>query len=230
MYKFALTKQLTRFGRLGRSILKRFIYSQMAIRNGIMIAIGKEQPLVHFTVEKDPPSVYWVFRIKPTEIEDLAKKLEIPPRFSLCPIKCLATDEPQYLLTLNVYRVSGITNGTRAEWSICVRDGDDGTPRYMVVDARSSQSSMDPVNVITRASYVSHIRDGDTIHTQVGEGDLAFSCTITLPNAAPIVASSTEWVTANDHIFWGNGISDRTFYNAGLADARQHRLGGENAV
>ena len=57
MAKFALTNPLSRRGRLGRNLLKRFIYSQMAIRNAFMIAIGREKPLLPFTVEKDPPSV-----------------------------------------------------------------------------------------------------------------------------------------------------------------------------
>jgi len=229
MLNFALTKKLSKLGRLGRGILKRFIYAQLALRTGFMIAIGKEHPLVRFTVEKDPPSIYWVFRVKPSEIEGLAQKLGIPPQFSLCPIRCLSTDEPEYLLTLNIYRVSGISNGTRAEWSICVQDAEN-IPRYMVVDARSSQFSMDPVNVITKAAFVSHERVGDKIHTKVGEGADVFTSTITIPDSAPSVVSSAEWVTANDFIYWGNGISDRTFYNAGLADARQLSLGNENAV
>ena len=36
-------------------------------------------------------------------------------------------DEPEYLLTLNVYRVSGITNGLRAEWSTYIADPDGTT-------------------------------------------------------------------------------------------------------
>lgn len=230
MTKFALTKPLSKGGRLGRRLLKRFIYAQMALRTGFMIAIGREQPLIRFTVENEPPSVYWVFRLKATAVAGLAEKLELPPQFSLCPIRCLADDEPAYLMTLNVYRVSGLANGIRAEWSVYVHDGD-GVPRYMVVDARSSQTSMDPVDVITRASTVIHERAGDTIRTQVGDGSKAFNCTMRVPTPLPSVASAaSEWVTANDFIYWGNGICDQTFYNVGLANAQQRRLGGETAV
>lgn len=223
-----LTQPLTRLGKLGRSFIKRFMYSQLAMRTGFMIAIGKEHPLVQFTVEKDPPSIYWVFRIKPEEVEGLAKKLSIPPQFSLTPIRCLADDEPAYLITLNAYRVSGLAKGIRAEWSIFVKDASD-TPRYLIVDARSSQASVDPVSIITKSSFVSHEKTGDTIRTQIGEGSDAFTCTLTLPRESPTAVSSREWVSANDFIYWGNGVCDRTFYNAGLANAKQHRLDGAKA-
>lgn len=223
-----LTNRLSRPGKLGRSFLKRFMYSQMAVLTGLKIALGKEHPLIQFTVEKDPPSIYWVYRIKYSEVEGLAQKLGLPPEFSLCPIRCLDTDEPAYLLTVNAYRVSGLAKGMRAEWSIFVQNGDH-TPRYMVVDARSSQRSVDPISIVTKASVVLHERDGNTVRTQLGEGEHAFRSTVTLPDDAPFVTSSEEWVSANDYIYWGNGICDRTFYNSGLANAQQRRVGKENA-
>ena len=67
-----LTKQLSRLGRFGRSIIKRFIYSQMVVFSGLKIAFGKDQPLVQFTVEADPPSIYWVYRIKSSEVAQLS--------------------------------------------------------------------------------------------------------------------------------------------------------------
>lgn len=224
-----LPKPLSRLGRLGRSAMKRFMYSQLAILNGLKIAIGKEHPLVRFTVETDPPSVYWVYRIKSSEVEGLALKLGIPSQFTLCPIKCLDTDEPSYLLTLNAYRVSGLANGIRAEWSIFVQDAEN-IPRYMIVDARSSQRSVDPVSIITRKSTVLHEKKGDEIHTQIGEGDDAFRATIILPDLSSPVTASSEWVSANDYIFWSNGVCDRTFYDASLANAKQHRISNENCV
>lgn len=224
-----LTKPLSKLGRFGRTFLKRFMYSQMAIRTGFMIAIGKEQPLVQFTVEKDPPSIYWVYRIRSEIVNELATKLGIPSQFSLSPIRCLETDEPEYLLTVNAYHVSGLVNGSRAEWSIFVRDADN-TPRYMVIDARASKFSVDPVSIVTKASTVIHEREGNTIRTQIGEDGSAFISTISLPDDAPQVASSSEWVTANDFIYWGNGVCDRTFYNAGLANAQQRRISNRNAV
>jgi len=224
-----LTKKLSRLERLGRSIIKRFIYSQMTIFSGLKIAFGKDQPLVQFTVEADPPSIYWVYRIKSSEVDTLLQKLGISSQFSISPIKCLNTDEPSYFLALNAYRVSGLVKGVRAEWSIFVKDSSN-TPRYMIVDARSSNTSMDPVDIITKASTVIHKRDSNVIHTQIGEGEHAFVSTITLPENLPSVHSSAEWVSANDYIYWMNGVCDRTFYNAGLADTKQSLINNKDVV
>ena len=50
-----LSKKLSKLGKLGRSILKRFMYSQMTVYSGLRIIFGKDQPHVQFTVEVDPP-------------------------------------------------------------------------------------------------------------------------------------------------------------------------------
>lgn len=199
------------------------MYSQLSILSGLKITIGKENPLVRFTVEKDPPSIYWVYRIKSSGIEKIKQNISIPEHFSLCPIRCLETDEPEYLLTINAYRVSGLANGLRAEWSVFIRDGENA-PRYLVIDARSSQVSVDPVDIITKASAVLHERQDKQVYTQIGEGAQAFKSTITLTGLETPITTSREWVSANDYIYWGNGICDRTFYDTGLANANQNRI------
>lgn len=211
---------VSRRGLRGRRFLRRFLYAQMALRSAVMIAIGREAPLVRFTVEADPPSVYLVFRIRPAERDRLLADLQLPAGFTLAPIRCLADDDPEHLLTLNVYRVSGITNGLRAEWSVYVHD-EAGVPRYLVVDARSSTRSMDPVDVMTPASRVEHARRGDTVTMTIGPDGETFTAEIQVPADAARVASAPEWTSANDRIYWANGVCDRTFYDAGLADADQ---------
>ncbi len=220
-----LTKPLTPAGRRGRKVLKRFLYAQLALRQGFMIAIGREQPLVNFTVEADPPSVYFVYRIRAEVVDELGERLGLPAHLRPAPIRCLRDDEPEYLITLNVYRVSGLANGIRAEWSLFVGDTS-GTARYLVFDARSSQTSMDPIAIITRASPVVHERRGSTIETRVGGGPTAFVSRIEMPpgDAAPRVHPAAEWATANDYIYWGNGICDRTYYDAGMIDPKQRAV------
>ena len=220
-----LAKPLTRRGLRGRRALKRFLYAQLALRQALMIALGRELPLVPFTVEADPPSVYYVFRIRPELVDSLGDRLGLPAHLPLTPIRCLIDDDPAHLLVLNVYRVSGLANGLRAEWSVFVADAA-GVPRYMVFDARSSKVSMDPVDIITRSSPVKHRREGAVISTRVGEGSGAFTCTIEMPpgEAAALVSPAPEWAIANDFIYWGNGICDRTFYAAGMVDPRQRKV------
>jgi len=196
------------------------MYAQLALRQAVMIGIGKESPLVPFTVEADPPSVYWVFAVRADRIAGLAGRLGLPTGIRPVPLRALPGDEPAHLLTLNVYRVSGITNGLRAEWSIYVDDPHTGVPRYLVIDARSSTRSMDPVDVFTRASTVRHERSVGQLTTLVGDDPTAFTATITLHpdhHDLPAAECAPEFVSANDHIYWLNGICDRTFYDAGLA-------------
>lgn len=217
------THSVSSKGLRGRKFLHRFLYAQMALRSGAMIALGKEDALVKFTVEADPPSIYLVFKVR--DVDGLRREANLPPGLGLTPIRCLADDEPQHLLTLNVYRVSGITNGMRAEWSVYIDDpARPGTPRYMVVDARSSTRSMDPVDVLTPASTVKYV-PGNIV---IGDAPDAFTVQFDPAETGPRVASAPEWNSANDYIYWGNGICDRTFYDGGLAAANQESLDVSN--
>lgn len=209
---------ISTWGLRGRRALRRFLYSQMSLRTGAMVALGREQPLVRFTVADDPPSLYLVWRVP--DATALADHLQLPEGMELAPIRCLEGDEPEYLLTLNVYRVTGITNGLRAEWSTYIADAD-GVPRYLIVDARSDATSMDPIDVITRRSRVEHARHGDEVRTVVGEAPSQISVRLGVPSDAPIAVNHRDFVTANDFIYWRNGVCDRTFYDAGLADPDQ---------
>ena len=204
-------------GRLGRRTLKRALYSQLQFRNAFMIATGKEQPLMKFTVEAEPPSVYFNFRVKDSHAT--AAAFGLPRRFPLAPMAHLVGDDPAPMLTLNVYRVSGIARGIRAEWSTFISDRA-GIPRFMVVAAQSATTSMDPIDVITKAGRVEHERIGTSVRTIVDTFNGLFEATIQLdPHHAEPAAATTEWVQSNDFIYWKNGVCDRTFYDAGLTSS-----------
>ena len=158
----------------------------------------------------------------------LEQVLGIPEGCPIAPIQCLESDDPEYLLVLNAYRVSGLANGLRAEWSTFIRDPNN-IPRYMILDAGASKLSMDPIHIFTRGTSVQHERTGDTLFTRYGAGDKAFRSTLTIAHDAPSAQTSTQWVIANDTIYWINGIYDHTFYNAGLADSQQVSISAQNA-
>ena len=84
--------ELTVWQRRGRSALKRFLYSQLYLRDAILIMAGRSEPLVKFTVEADPPSVYLNFTIRPDALEAFERELGLP--HPLVPIACLEGDEP----------------------------------------------------------------------------------------------------------------------------------------
>lgn len=215
----ALSRPLTNRGLWGRRVLKRSLYALLSIWQALMVALGRDQPLVRFTVEADPPSVYLVYRIRAEAIESLPTVLGLAPTLVPTPIRCLVDDQPEYLMVLNYYRVSGLSTGLRAEWSTFIRDAD-GVARYLVFDACSAEFSIDPIDIATRRGPIEHRRDGATITSVIGEQETSYSCTIEMPDAPArrLVKTAAEWANANDYIYWTNGICDRTFYDAGMHD------------
>ena len=63
--------QLGRAGRRLRQAIKSFIYSQLALREGLMIFFRRSSPLVLFNVEADPPSLYVNFRVRADRVAAL---------------------------------------------------------------------------------------------------------------------------------------------------------------
>ena len=180
------------------------------------------QPRIEFTVEADPPSVYYNFRVREERLEEFKQYLDLPGNLPLAPIRCVEGEQADYLLTVNVYRVSGISNGVRAEFSTYISD-DAGIPRYMVVEARDHNGSMDPIDVITRPSRVEHQRKDNGLLTELESNDGAlFRARVTQQEleSAPIAEIHGEWMEANDFIYWRNGIRDRCYYDAGMANPR----------
>jgi hypothetical protein len=203
--------------RTGRRFLKRFLYSQMSLMDAVAIVLGKTQPRVPFTVKAEPSSVYFNFRVRPEQHDAFTRYCNLPDGFVITPIQCRKGEQADTLLTLNVYEVTGIARGIRAEWSTYIRDPQ-GVPRYMVLEAQSSEYSMDPVDVITRKGRVEHSSNTAQITTLVAAlGGGLFQATVPLTNASDCTDIHSEWVSANDYIYWRNGICDRTFYDTGLA-------------
>ncbi len=210
---------LSRSQRLLRKLIKRFVYSQLYLRDSFLILLGRHKPLVHFTVEASPPSVYFNFALTSEGKRQIEAELDLP--HPLAPIRCIEGEEPFHCLTLNVYRVSGLANGLRAEWSLYVREPSTGKPRYLVVEARADAFSMDPVAIFTGIGEVRHGLEGGSLSSEVVCADGShFASVCHEPGAGQPIRATAEWVEANDFIYWLNGICDRTFYDAGLANAR----------
>jgi hypothetical protein len=205
-----------------RVALKRFIYSQLYQRDAFRLMFGRSKPLVQFKVEATPPSVYWNFEIDPARVAGLREELDLP--FELSPIRCLDGEEPFHCLTLNMYRVSGLANGIRAEWSLYIKD-DLGTPRYLVVEAQADSGSLDSVNLLTRKGEATHTHEDGILESRVVAADGGqFSSRLEALEDGTPVRIAPEWVQANDYIYWMNGICDRTFYDSGMANPRARQL------
>lgn len=204
----------------GRRFLKRLLYSQMAVRDAFMILFGKQSPHLSFTVLADPCSIYINFPIKKDMEQEFVDYINLGEKPPLVPMRTLAGDEPELMLTLNIYEVSGLVNGPRAEWSTYIADSE-GVSRYMVLEARAASGSLDPVNMFTKPDRVEHQMTADEIVSTVAseEGSL-FSSSIRLDEAQPMAQIAAEWIEANDYIYWRNGVCDRTAYNASVFNGK----------
>ena len=207
--------------------VKQNEFGDLAAAEAQGVAAGTAQPIVEFTVEDSPPSIFYNWVVPDAQAAAFASFIELPPGFSLAKVSILDSDVPSYWLSLNVYKVSGITTGLRAEWSTYVDDGT-GVPRFMIIRARADEGSIDPIGPLAYPEPFDHDLASDQIDTEMFKTepnffgvpvlttDLLFDSTIDLPapGARRYVEPTLEWVAANDFIYWINGVKDRTFYNS----------------
>lgn len=207
--------------RIGRQGLKRMLYSQLSLRTAVLVARGLEAPLHPFRVENDPPSLYFNFALDDAKLAAFDERFALPTGLTLAPIRCLEGDRARYVLTLNVYRVSGLTNGLRAEWSTYVCD-DTGKPRYLILEARANRRSLDPIALFTPAHEIVHAISDERLQTTISASEGRFYAGMPAPDGRTMerVTLTREWVEANDYIYWLNGVADRVYYGGGLANAR----------
>ncbi|MFT6276968.1 MAG: hypothetical protein ACJAZ0_003079 [Halioglobus sp.] len=91
----------------------------------------------------------------------------------------------------------------------------------MVLEARAAAGSLDPVNMFTRPDRVEHeVIDGKIVSTVASEEGNIFSSSIPLDEVHPMTQAATQWIEANDYIYWRNGVCDRTSYNASVFNGK----------
>lgn len=217
--------ELTKKKRRIRKFIKRFMYSQLYFMESFKILFGRSKPHISFKIENDPPSIYFNFKIRNDMIETLENKLDLPQGFKLTKIQTLTEDtEAYYWWTSNLYRVSGLANGLRAECSVYVEDPE-GRKRYMIVKARTNKKSMDPIDIVTPASRLEYSLNDKELNIYIGaEKDTYFKAKITIPEVKSTVFATREWIQANDEIYWLNGIYDKPYYNGQMACAELIKL------
>jgi hypothetical protein len=216
--------------RTGRRLLKRVLYSLLALVDVFMIPLGKSQPRARFTVKASPNSMYFNFKVKDDQREAFIRYINLPAGFTVCPIRCIEGEQADFILTLNVYEVGGIAVGMRAEWSTYIMD-DAGVPRYMVLEAQSSAYGLEATDVITKKGLVEHSTSaGEGVTTVASLLQQRFHAKYSLPSDAPLGVIHREWVTANDYIYWRNGICDHILYDAGMANPKMRLLSTTDAV
>lgn len=208
--------------------VKRTEFGRLALDDSALIAAGEKEAVLDFTVEDTPPSIFINLIVPDEKAEDFAAVASLPPGFSLAKVRIIESDPVErFWLSVNVYRVSGLTTGLRTEWSTYVDDGS-GVPRFMILRARASEGSLDPIGPLAPPEPFTHLVDPDGVirtdirKTVVQNGSTVLTpnnmlrSTVALPDAVDrqYVLPTRQWVTANDFIYWLNGVNDRVFHNS----------------
>lgn len=203
--------------------IKATVFPQLGQLDASLVMNGTGEALVDFKVDMDVPAYFINFRVPYHKVQALEDALNLPAGFHLAPISALRYQYPEFMISLNVYRASGVAAGLRAEWSVYVTPEDDPYTRYfMVVDVTSDLPSLDVVNLATPpAELFTHTVDGDGhVQTDILFDGKSFSLAFDMPGEeAPSCKINQAWARANDRIYWANGVYDRAMYNGTLIDA-----------
>jgi hypothetical protein len=177
-----------------------------------------QEPLVN-VVARD--MLYFNWEIPSANVPRLEAALQLADRgFRIAPIEIVRGEAPRPYLSLNFYAttIAGVLT-YRTEWSTYVVRNGDPRPRFMVIDAQSSEAGADPTypGFIKPAAAVRYTIDG----RQVQAASPDFRATFALPVSGTerTVKIGRRWAMANDALYWVNGVADTALYNGALIDA-----------
>jgi hypothetical protein len=191
--------------------LKRQMYGGLSTLSALAVLGGTGEAIVQSSIEAGDPSVYWHWQIPAGQLEAFRTAANLPAGLSLAPVQLAEGDAPAHWLSLHVHRGSGPFPGLRADWTTSV---DDGTAtREIILETRSDQRSLDPVNRFSGPFPLLHSVAGTQVSTTIGDDAAAFTSTFDLSATAstPTVVPSRQWVATSDLRYWSNGIADRVF-------------------
>lgn len=211
--------------------LPALYYGLLDLYQGLAIFQGVERPKLFFSLLEDPQTIFINFAIPQSRVGDFEQAF-LPEHFRLAKIKFYPEQESAlYAVSLNVYRSSGQNiSGYRAEWSTYVINPreEDPKPRFSVLEAQTNIGGFDAMSALERYTpdldltspeglqqlieppsdvfeYTANPTDG--IHLQVRdfEEDIEVDVSIMYPSDNRILttAPTTDWMEANDFVYWG---------------------------
>jgi hypothetical protein len=180
---------------------------------------GTGDALAKFDVRNTPPATYYNFKI--TDPGAMSAALKLPAGYSLAPTHFFENDTAKdYYLTLSIYEIEGAVEGTRAEWSVYVDNGN-GREKFMIIDLQTEDAAVDPVSLINLPSQVAHGLAGSTLSTILSSATIDFEASFDTQGSTeePL---SLDWIEAGDYVCHINGICDKLFYDAETLDVPVH--------
>jgi hypothetical protein len=180
---------------------------------------GTGDALTKFDIKNTPPATYYNFTI--TDPGALSAALELPAGYSLAPTHFFENDtEKKYYVTLSIYEIEGAVEGTRAEWSVYVENGN-GREKFMIIDLQTEDAAVDPVSLINLPSGVNHSLVGSTLSTRLSSATIDFEASFDTHGSTEETLS-LDWIEAGDYVCHINGICDKLFYDAETLDVPVH--------
>jgi hypothetical protein len=212
--------------------LKSFIYRGLTVAHARDVAGGAAQPIVYAEVGGgDLPISYYHFRVPAHRVRALAAAIPLPPGFSLAPVRILRHARPDHYISLSVYEVAGERSGLRAEWTTYVLRAGDSNPRVMMLETRTSDGSIDPVDLVSEpADLFEYSRVDDTLTTEIVSGASSFSASLEIPRQPRRRRVDRGWNAASDVVYWSNGVADLQNVNTLISNRRVAALPGRRAV
>ena len=176
---------------------------------------GEADALVPHVVDNtDVPSTY--YHVEITDPEGFAATIDLPPGFEMIPIRIVEGGDEAYFLTLAVTEIVGSPEGIRADWIVYTDDGT-GRPSTVVIDPMTEEVGVDPANVISLPSVVTHRVDGNSIGTSIGNGTVAVEAALDV-SATSEADLTLDWIEAGDVVCSVVGVCDKVYYDAETLD------------
>ncbi len=193
---------------------KASAFSAIEVERADAIAAGIAEPMADFLLEASPPAIFLDFEVLPARRAELAAAIPLPAGFVLAPIEPFEGAGKRYLLSLNIYLASGLAPGFRAEWSVYVMKAGDPNPRFMIVEAQTSGTSIDPVAIIAKpADVFDYVSDAGTLSIDIRASGTSFQASILVPDDPERRGMNLAWAECNNLVYWRNGVADKIYYN-----------------
>lgn len=176
---------------------------------------GVADPFVGITIPNDTPATSYHFEV--TDVAGLEAALDLPPRHRLAPTTLFVDGDPAHYLTLTVFDVAGVPEGTRAEWSVYTDDAHGRPPQMMVIDLMTEHVAYDPVSVLALPSDVAHEIEDGRVTTRLSSPTITFDATFETDEVTEHELS-LDWIEAGDTVCTRLAVCDRYYYDAETLD------------
>jgi hypothetical protein len=206
-------------------------YGLLDLYQGLGIFQGSERPKLFFSLLENPKTIFINFEIPRSKVKAFEQAF-LPDRFRLAKIRFYPEQrKAQYVVSLNVYQSAGQNlSGFRAEWSTYVinPDEEDPKPRFSVLEAQTNIGGFDAVGALERYTpgldltspeglqqlieppsdvfeFVANEVDGIQLEVRDYEEQIEVDVSIEYPSPSRILrtAPTTDWMEANDFVYWG---------------------------